>query len=61
VDRFDTGGLIDRPAGAVPGHRWGSDEELRGGARSGVIPPDFGDLLGEPKASRWDGVTRVVS
>jgi hypothetical protein len=59
MDRFDTGGLIDR-APAVPGHRWGATRS-RAALPALSSRPSSGDLLGELKASRRDGVTRVGS
>jgi 8-oxo-dGTP pyrophosphatase MutT (NUDIX family) len=44
----------------VLGHHWWSDDELRGTTEV-VFPRQLGDLLGELRSHRWDGVTRVVS
>ena len=58
--RIDTSGFTDLEADVVLGHRWWTDDELRGSGAV-IFPRQLGDLLGGLRASQWDGVTRVVS
>jgi 8-oxo-dGTP pyrophosphatase MutT (NUDIX family) len=53
-------GFTPPEVGTVLGHHWWSDDELRG-TPDMVFPRQLGDLLGELRSHRWDGVTRVVS
>jgi len=60
LGRIDTSGFTDLEADVVLGHRWWTDQELRD-TGAVVFPRRLGYLLGGVRASRWDGVTRLVS